>query len=106
MRDLIPLSQFLHEVGTQLNMDIASPAIIHYTLLENNNVSLELDTSHSKNPRTRHVAVKYSFFRELFSEVNRVVIQRVESKYQKAGVFTKVLPAEKLHYIRNLLAGW
>ena len=34
------------------------------------------------------------------------MIQRVESKEQKDGVFTKGLTAETLKYIKKLLAGW
>ena len=66
MRYLPTLRQFLQKVGTQLNMGFLSPTIIHSTLFEDNNCDLRLAVSPLKNSRTRHVAVKYHFFREKF----------------------------------------
>ena len=71
--------------------------IMHSTVFEDNKEVLELDTSPRKPPRTRHIAIKYHFFREHVCEGNNVMIQRVESKAQKADLFIKKDYQEK-HY--------
>ena len=106
MHNLLPLSQMLQEVGTQLKIYFAYPTIMYSTLFEYNNGALSLAISPRKNPRTYHIAVKYHFFREHVGEGKWIMVQRVEYKEQNAGAFTKGLPAETFQYIRNLLAGW
>ena len=106
MRYLIPLSQFIQEVGTQLNMEFAYPVIMNSILFEDNNGAMGLDTSNRKTTRVRHIAVKYHLFREHVGEGKGIMIQRAEYKDQKADVFNKVLPEETYKYIRKLLAGW
>ena len=59
------------------------------TVFEDNNEALGLDPSPRKTPRMLHIAVKYYFFREHVSEVKVTMIQRLESKEQKADDFTK-----------------
>ena len=53
MRDLTPLRIFLQEVGTQLNMEFATPTIMHYTVFEENNGALRL-ASHFREVSLLH----------------------------------------------------
>ena len=106
MQEILPLRKFIQEVGTQLNIYFASPTIMQSTVSENNNDALGLAKSPSKIPSTRHIDVKYHFFREHVGYGKGIMIQRVESKQQKADVFNKGSPEEKIQYIRKLLAGW
>ena len=77
-------------------MDFASPSIMNSTVFEGKNGTLGLDTPPRATESSRHIAVKHNFFREHFGEVKGIMIQRVESKEQKADVFTKVLLSETL----------
>ena len=105
MCDILPLRRLIQEVMTQLNTEFASPAIMHYTVFEDKNGVLGLAKSRRTTPRTRHIAVKQHFLRDNVGKCKGIVIQRVDSKEQKANVFTKGFPAEKNQYIRKLLAG-
>ena len=64
MQDLLPLRQFLKEVGAQLKMYFSSPTIMQSILFEDNTGSLCLATSPRKTPRNHHIYVKYNLFRE------------------------------------------
>ena len=77
MRDLLNLRKLIQEFGTQFNVGFESPTVIHCAVFEDKNCSLILATSPQKTPRTRHIAVKYHFFRENIGEGKGVMIQRV-----------------------------
>ena len=93
MDNIPPLSQFIQKVGIQINMEFAPPASMHYAIFDNNNGALGFYTSPRKNPRTRHIVVKYNFLRDQVGEGKGIMDKRVESKEHKADVFTKGLPA-------------
>ena len=65
---------------------------MHSTVFEENNGALGLSKPPRTSLRTRHISVKYHFFREKFGENKGIMIHRVESKDQKADIFTKGLP--------------
>ena len=78
MRDVLTLKQLIQEVRTQLKIEFSSPTIIHSTLFEENNGALGLATSPRTTPRTRHIDLKYNFFRENVGEVKEIMVQRVD----------------------------
>ena len=92
MNYLLPLRQFLQEVGTQLNMGFAPTVIMVSAIFEDQNGALGLDAPHKKNKSTHNIVVNYHLFREHVGEGKYIMIQRVESKENKADVFTKGLP--------------
>ena len=106
MCNILYLRRLIQEVSTQLNMGLLYPAIMHSTLFEDNNGALSFSKSPSKTQMTRHIDVKYHLSREHVGEGKGVMIQRLESKDERANIFTKELPEETFQYIRNLLAGW
>ena len=57
------------------------------------------------NPRTKHIAVKYHFFRENISK-RRITVEWIPSNKQKADILTKGLGTSKFVAIRKLLLGW
>ena len=74
MRYLLPLRKLIQKVGTQFNINFASPATMHSTLFDNNNGALSLDKFPRTTPRTHHISVKYHFFREIFGEGKGIMI--------------------------------
>ncbi len=106
MRELIPLRAILQEVGTKLNLDFAQPIIMHSTVFEDNNGALGLASSPKMTPRTKHIGVKYHFFRSKIGEDKGIRIQKIESVKQKADCFTKGLLDQTFQYIRKILQGW
>ncbi len=106
MRDLLPMRRVLQEIGEQLSLDFAKPALVHSTIFEDNNGALGLATAPKLTPRTKHIAVKYHWFKSHIGEEQGFVIKKVESENQKADIFTKGLVAETFQHVRKLLMGW
>ena len=108
MRDLVPMSRLLQEVGTKMNLDFAKPALVHSTIFEDNYGALGLATSPKLTPRTKHIGVKYHWFKSLIGESNgnEFIKKKIESENQKADILTKGLPSETFKAIRKLVSGW
>ncbi|MGH3053412.1 MAG: reverse transcriptase domain-containing protein [Gaiellaceae bacterium] len=106
MRDLIPLRALLQEVGTNLGMDFAKPAIMHSTVFEDNNGALSMAVAPRITPRNKHIAVKYHHFRDHVGKEKGIEIVRIDTDKQKADCFTKGMNGQKFETIRRLLMGW
>jgi hypothetical protein len=116
MRDLVPLRRLLQEIGSEMNLDFAQPALTHSTIFEDNNGALGLASSPKMTPRTKHISVRYHWFRSMIgpgpthNDPNGtgegILIKRVDTKQQKADIFTKGLTEESFQNIRLLLMGW
>ena len=106
MRDLLPMRRILAELGTRLKLEFMQPAMIHSTIFEDNNGALGLATAPKLTPRTKHIAVKYHWFKSHIGEDKGFVIQKIESKEQKADIFTKGLTTDTFEHVRELLMGW
>ena len=105
MRELLPLRRLLKEVGEKMKLDFVKSGTLKSTVFEDNNGALGLATSPKLTPRTKHIAVKYHFFRSHISEKEgdnkHVTIKRVDTKEQITDIFTKGLNADSFAYIRN-----
>ena len=106
MRELLPQRELLQEIGNNMKLDFAKPSIMRSKVFEDNNGALQLAQSPKISPRTKHIAVKYHFFREKIGEDKGVVIEKVESINQLADMFTKGLPAQIYEPLRKKLMGW
>ena len=94
MRDLLPMRWLLQEIGTVMKLEFAEPALVHGTIFEDNNGALGLATAPKLTPRTKHIGVKYHWFKSHIGEERGINIVKVESEKQKADIFTKGLPEE------------
>ena len=82
------------------------PIMVHSTVFEDNNGALGLATAPKMTPRTKHIGIKYHWFKSHIGKENGVEIIKVESENQKADIFTKGLTVVLLRRIRKLLMGW
>ena len=106
MRELIPLRQLVEELLVILGLSESVECSTRSTVFEDNQGALILAKSSSKlTPRTKHIAVKYHFFREYVS-TGKIKLQYVESEKQEADILTKGLGKEKFSMIRKLILGW
>jgi hypothetical protein len=105
MRELIPTRELIQEVFSAVFLDICNPATIKCTAFEDNQGALILATSPRMTPRSKHIAVKYHFFRSHVDD-GSIRVERVTTTDQIADIFTKGLPPEKFVYLRNKLMGW
>ncbi len=106
MRDLLPMRRLLQEIGSRLNLDFANSSIVHSTVFEDNTCALGLATAPKMSSRTKHIALKYHFFRSFIGENKGIRIQHIDTLNQKADIFTKGLAPEKFANLRKLLIGW
>jgi hypothetical protein len=106
MRELIPMRDFLKEIGERIKLSFAGSTMLHSTVFEDNNGALSLATAPKMTPRTKHIAVKYHHFRQHIGKDKGIVIANIDTKEQKANILTKGLAADLYKGIRKLLMGW
>ena len=106
MRELIPLRRLLEELGKTLELDFTKPVLIHSTVFEDNNGALGLAESPKLTPRTKHIGIKYHWFRDKIGKDRGIELAKIASVDQKADIFTKGLTEETFRVIRKLLMGW
>ena len=63
-----------------------------------------LSTSPSMTPKSKHIYVKYHWFRQ--NPGKDFVIQKIESENQKAVIFNKGLQGEIFLRLSKLICGW
>ena len=59
------------------------------TIYEDNNGAIVVATSPRMDPASKHIAVKYNWFKQHVGK--EFVIRKIESQNQKADIFTKGL---------------
>ena len=102
---LLPLKSLIKEVIDNLVIDSEKLKFVSIsTVYEDNNGAIVLATSPRMTPSSKHIAVKYHWFRQHVGK--EFVIRKIESENQKADVFTKVLQGQIFVRIRKLLCGW
>jgi hypothetical protein len=75
------------------------------TVYEDNNACLKFATAPKMSPRTKHIAVKYHFFREKVEKLEIQVV-RIDSEENAADAFTKGLPEVTFQRLRKKIMGW
>ena len=73
-------------------------------IYEDNNGAIVVATSPRINLTSKHIDLKYHWFRKHVGE--EFVIWKIESENQKADIFTKGLQGQIFVRIRKLLCGW
>ena len=106
MRELIPLRRLLLEIAQTLGLKELKPALICSHVFEDNNGAIGLAESPKLTPRTKHIAIKYHWFKDHIGEDKGILLQKIESENQKADIFTKGLTLDTFRKIRKLLMGW
>jgi hypothetical protein len=67
---------------------------------------LGLAVAPKMTPCTKHIGVKYHFFKSMIGEQKGIFIRRIDSSQQKADIFTKGLTQDTFESICKLLMGW
>ena len=106
MRELVPLRRLLKEICENTNTPLSSQDILHSTVFEDNNGELGLETSPKMTPRTKHIAIKYHWFRDHIGEDKGIILSKIESENQKAEMLTKGLCEVIFKKLRKFLLGW
>jgi hypothetical protein len=106
MQELIPLRRLLLEIVTMMNLPGITDSIIKSTVFEDNNGAISTATAVKMTPRTKHIAVKYHFFKRYLNVGTGITIAKIDTNLQKADIFTKELAPQKFAEIRKLLCDW
>jgi hypothetical protein len=106
MRQLLPLRALMEEISASLQIERDSESTIS-TVWEDNNGALILANAPYPNmtPRTKHIAVKYHWFREHI-KTGEIEVKRIDTHVQKADIFTKGLGPQDYAKKRMDLVGW
>jgi len=105
MRALLPLRSLLIEVGTKMQLQYSNKSIVKTRVWEDNNGALAIATNPTKiSARTKHLAIKYHFFRQFIGDDIQVL--KVDTKEQLADMFTKGLPSDTFRVLVYKLMGW
>ncbi len=102
-RELIPIRELMIELAQTLKLPTIKPTI-RCTLFEDNVGAETLAKSPKMTPRTKHIAIRYHWFR---SHVGKILdIKRVNTEDQLADVFTKPVSLQILRRLRHEIMGW
>jgi len=105
MRALLPLCSLLLEVGTKLDLKFSTKSVVKTRVWEDNTGALALATNPTTiSARTKHMAIKYHFFRQHIGDDIRVL--KVDTTEQLADIFTKGLSADTFQALADKLMGW
>lgn len=100
MRDLIPIRNVFVELSRLLQFKINIP-LIHSTVFEDNNGTLEFAKETKYRLRAKHIVIKN------FSVKNKTIrIEKINTKEQLADIFTKPLDKLQFEALRKTLIGW
>ena len=88
---------------TTKNIEEAS---VKSTVFEDNNGALQLALSPKLTPRTKHIAVKYHFFKRNIGEDKVITTKRVDSVENVADIFIKGVQGNLYSQLRKKLMGW
>jgi hypothetical protein len=75
-------------------------------VFEDNSGALEIATAHKFRPRTRHIDVKYHFFRDYYINRKEISIHPVDTTMQQADYLTKAVGLDILKRLRFMVVGW
>ena len=102
---LLPLKIIIKEVIDNPGIDSENLKFVSSsTIYEDNNGAIVVATSSRITPTSKHISIKYHWFRQYVGR--EFVIRKIESENQKAEIFTKGLQGQIFVRIRKLLCGW
>lgn len=110
MRDLLPFLDLVKTIAKGVGLSQDQITKIKTTVWEDNIGALtlaQLEAGQSTS-RSKHYAIKYHWFRSQLKPegMNKVVIDKIDTKVQRADLFTKALPRSTFEDLRKLLLGW
>ena len=105
MRELLPSRQLLNEMVQNIQLVGGEKIAIKSTVFEDDNGVIAAANAVKMIPRTKHIAVKYHFFKIHIREESGIELVKIDTNLQKADIFTKGMSPEKLMAIQKLMAG-
>ena len=106
MRELVSMRTLFDKILDILKLESKSPTRLS-RVFEDNEACRKLANSAmpKMTPRSKHIAVKYHWFREYLSKL-QIEILSIDTKSQLADIFTKGLVQKEFEMKRHLVCGW
>ena len=108
MRDVIYFMNLINEMKN-ISIHLPGVAIPKTTcrVFEDNVGALELlaNSTPKLRPRTKHFAVQLHHFRQYILN-KQITVEKVDTKFQRADIMTKVLPRDPFQSLRKSISGW
>lgn len=111
-RELLPLRNLFKEIAGALNVNESDIQSMHTTVWEDNVGAMTLANLElpRMTPRSKHIAVKYHWFRQHVSNDGGsdggIVVKKIDTREQIADIFTKGLGPTIFTRLRAKLMGW
>ena len=106
MRELVSARRLVIELGDRMDFDLKN--VSQVSKAWEDNVGTQ-NLANSKGPlmtsRTKHIGIKYHWFRSKI-QPKSINILRIETKQQRADIFTKGLTRFEFEVKRKLVMGW
>jgi hypothetical protein len=106
MRELLSAKSLVLELGERMNMELKIMPKVSKAWEDNVGTQ---NLANSKGPlmtsRTKHIGIKYHWFRSLI-QPDSIDILRIDTKQQRADIFTKGLTRYEFEVKRKLVIGW
>ena len=106
MRKLIPLQRLLFEIVEKMELKGPTSVILKSTVFEDNNRAISTANNVKMTPRTKHIGVKYHFFKSHIGADKVIPLEKIDTLLQKADIFTKCMAPEKFTAMQKLMCGW
>ena len=105
-RDIIPFVNLLKELKSYMNISL-NDSQMFCKIHEDNTSCITIAESQKFTPRTKHISLKYHWFRSFLSGERKLLeLNHVSTKEQVADIFTKPLEESLFLYLRKKLNGW
>ena len=105
-REIIPFVNLLKEIDEYIKLDI-KPSQMYCKLFEDNTSCITIAQGKKFSPRTKHISLKYHWFRSFLSGPNKLLnIAYINTKEQIADIFTKPLDESLFMHLRKKSNGW
>ena len=112
MRTLLPLRNQLAKIIKHLHLNAAGPSFV-CTIWEDNQAALQLATKDPPRmtPRSKHIGIKYHWFRSHLSspnssDPNGIFMKAIATTDQLGDTFTKPLDTGPFETARKKIMGW
>ena len=104
-RETLPILSLAREAAERgLIQDVEKP-IIRCKMFEDNQGAVELANVPKMRPRTKHINIKYHFFRQYIQD-GTLKVQHIPGDEQVADIFTKPLDVVTFVKHRMVIMGW
>ena len=110
LRELIPMRRMLDVCLKTFESPEGANVNVKSKIFEDNNGAISMASTPQMSPRTKHIATKCHFVKQHFG-TRRIadhpfVLEKIDTKEQKADIFTKGLVVVTFKCLRKLLCGF